>query len=124
MLFRSLRRGRSYGSRIVDPFVHDGKPRGLYFICLNGDLERQFEFVQQSWLNNPAFAGLRAEVDPLIGKHPGSTGMFTIPADPMRNRIPDVRSHVTTKGGAYWFLPGLRALRFLTRVIPDTSGSS
>src|SRR5262249_31676611 len=54
---RLLRRGRSYGDYIGEGFaarfVDDGKRRGLHFMCLNADLERQFEFVQQTWLNNP-----------------------------------------------------------------------
>jgi len=47
-----MRRGRSYGHRAADPRVHDGVERGLHFICLNADIERQFEFVQQTWINS------------------------------------------------------------------------
>ena len=34
----------------------DGEPRGLHFICLSGNIARQFEFVQ-TWLNNPSSPG-------------------------------------------------------------------
>jgi len=48
-----------------------GKPPGLFFMCLDADLERQFEFVQQTWLQSPSFHGLMDERDPVIGsRHP------------------------------------------------------
>jgi deferrochelatase/peroxidase EfeB len=110
---RLLRRGRSYGARIADPRVDDGVDRGLHFICLNADLERQFEFVQQTWINNPVFAGLYQEVDPLLGPQEGGSAPFTIPHDPVRLRVPGLQRFVSVRGGAYFFLPGIRALRFL-----------
>jgi Dyp-type peroxidase family len=109
---RLLRRGRSYGDRIADPLVDDGRDRGLHFICLNADIERQFEFVQQTWINNPMFGGLNGEVDPLMGTQNGH-GIHTIPQDPLRTRIHGVPRFVHVKGGAYFFLPGMAALRYL-----------
>ena len=44
----------------------DREDRGLVFLGLNADLERQFEFIQQNWINNTAFAGLSDERDPLV----------------------------------------------------------
>jgi Dyp-type peroxidase family len=110
---RLLRRGRSYGPRLTDPPTEDGLERGLHFICLNSDIERQFEFVQQTWINNPVFGGLSDEVDPLIGDQSKGKGIMTIQADPVRSRIHNLRRFVTVKGGAYFFLPGIRALRYL-----------
>ena len=43
-----------------------GEKPGLLFMCLNGDIERQFEFVQQTWLANSGFQGLDRQQDPLI----------------------------------------------------------
>ncbi len=111
---RLLRRGRSYGPRAADPLVEDGKERGLHFICLNSDIERQFEFVQQTWINNPVFHGLTGEVDPLIGDVDRGKGLLTMQSDPIRTCIHDLRGFSTVKGGAYFFLPGLRALRYLS----------
>jgi Dyp-type peroxidase family len=113
---RILRRGRSYGPRLQDPRVDDGADRGLHFICLNSDIERQFEFVQQTWINNPVFGGLNGEVDPLVGyqdKLEKGDAMMTVQADPVRMRVHNIRPFVTVKGGAYFFLPSIRALRFL-----------
>ena len=111
---RILRRGRSYGHRPADRRVDDGLERGLHFICLNSDIERQFEFVQQTWVNNPVFGGLDGEVDPLIGNLNKGDAIMTLQADPLRTRIHNLRRFVTVKGGAYFFLPSIRALRYLS----------
>jgi deferrochelatase/peroxidase EfeB len=105
---RILRRGRKYGPDIADPRTDDGKDRGLLFICLNTDITRQFEFVQQTWMLNPNFAFLYDEVDPLLGPK----GMLTIPEDPLR-RIIEVDTFVQMAGGEYFFLPSMPAIRYL-----------
>ena len=38
--------------------------RGLNFICLNANIQRQFEFVNHTWLNNPKFGRLYDDADP------------------------------------------------------------
>jgi len=58
--------------------------RGLYFICFNADIGRQFEFIQNAWTNNPKFSGLYDERDPITGNHTHpenakKTGTFSIP---------------------------------------------
>lgn len=112
---RLLRRGRIYGERIADRYADDGADRGLYFICLGADLERQFEFVQQTWLNNPGFADLPGEVDPLAGARDASgASPYSVHADPLRACVARLGSYVHVRGGAYFFLPGLGALRALT----------
>ena len=91
---RLLRRGRSYGPRIADPLVDDGKSaeRGLHFICLCADIERQFEFVQQTWINNPVFGQLVGEVDPLVGAQTADDAVFTVQAEPVRQRVRTCRT--------------------------------
>jgi deferrochelatase/peroxidase EfeB len=110
---RILRRGRSYGHRLDNPMVNDGGERGLHFICLNSDIERQFEFVQQTWINNPVFGGLDGEVDPLVGNLPKGDCIFTVQGQPLRTRVHGLSRFVTVKGGAYFFLPSMRALKYL-----------
>ena len=115
---RLLRRGREYGpplpveSRLAEP-PPDDPERGLYFICLAANISRQFEFIQHSWVNNPKFDNLYDEPDPLVGYHPPGANSFSVPADPVRVRVTGLPTFVTTRGGAYFFLPGLRALRYL-----------
>ena len=105
---RILRRGRKFGHRIADYRVPDGEDRGLLFMCLNTDIARQFEFVQQTWLLNSDFATLSDEVDPLIGPN----GRMTIREDPLRRTV-HVQTFVQMAGGDYFFLPSLPALRYL-----------
>jgi deferrochelatase/peroxidase EfeB len=110
---RILRRGRKYGPDIADPRQDDGADRGLLFMCLNSDLVRHFEFIQQTWLLNPSFATLFDETDPLLGP----PGRMTIPALPLRLR-PAVQTFVQMSGGEYFFLPSLPALDFLGSLRP------
>lgn len=105
---RILRRGRKYGATLGAPAVGDGIDRGLLFMCLNTDIARQFEFVQQTWLFNANFATLYDETDPLIGP----AGMMTIHEHPLRRRIA-VKTFVQMAGGEYFFLPSMPALRYL-----------
>lgn len=105
---RILRRGRKYGETIADRMVDDGKDRGLLFMCLNTDIARQFEFVQQTWLLNSSFASLVGETDPLLGPK----GPLTIPQEPLRQRL-HVETFVRLTGGEYFFLPSLPGLNYL-----------
>jgi len=114
---RLLRRGRSYGPGIDTPWRVEGDDRaerGLFFVCLNANIRRQFEFVQQTWANNPKFGGLYEERDPLIGDNDGAASEFTIPDLPARQRLEGLPRFVDVRGGEYFFLPSVRALRFLS----------
>jgi len=115
-LHRLLRRARSYG-----PAEDGGHGTGLYFICLAGNLGRQFEFVQHTWLDNLTFDGRYEETDPLTGSRRPAGGTFTVPARPVRHRYRGLPRFVRTRGGAYFFLPGVSALRYLTQR-PDPGG--
>ena len=106
---RILRRGRKYGPRIADRSQDDGADRGLLFMCLNTDITRQFEFVQQTWLLNTSFATLFGESDPLLGP----PGPMTIRETPLRRRV-QVESYVRMAGGEYFFLPSMPALHYLS----------
>ena len=120
---RLLRRGRSYGAGVAPaPSATASSPSadtGLHFICLAANIKRQFEFVQSAWLIGSKFAGLTGESDPLLGHRlpdPGDspTDGFSIPqADSPDRRLSGLPQFVTVLGGAYFFLPGIRALRYL-----------
>jgi deferrochelatase/peroxidase EfeB len=106
---RILRRGRKFGLPIADLRIDDGQDRGLLFMCLNTDLERHFEFIQQTWMLNQNFATLLDETDPLMGPK----GRFTIPRTPLRH-CPVVQTFVQFAGGEYFFLPSMPALEYLS----------
>jgi Dyp-type peroxidase family len=113
-LHRIVRRGRVYGPGLDDPLAgDDGADRGLFFMCLNANIERQFEFVQHHWCNNTKFGDLYDEADPVSGTQPDGGGVFTVQGMPVRRRFHAIANFVTVRGGAYFFLPGIRALRHL-----------
>ena len=89
-----------------------GQRRGLFFMCLNGDIERQFEFVQQTWVGGSSFHGLSDERDPLVGGQNETKG-YTIPKSDGPMRLKDLPSFVSTRGGGYFFLPGRRTIEYL-----------
>ncbi len=126
---RILRRGREYGKKIdraaaLDPSTSDPEA-GIQFVCLNANIGRQFEFVQGAWLANAKFAGLSGEQDPLLGNRepfpippvsaaPQRTDSFTRPgAEPHCRRATAVPQFIVVRGGAYFFLPGLAALKWI-----------
>jgi deferrochelatase/peroxidase EfeB len=121
---RLLRRGREYGAGVTPAQalagMGAGDDRGLHFICLNANLQRQFEFVQSAWLMSSKFDGMRDESDPLLGNRLEviagmPTDCFSAPQpDGPGERLTGLPQFVTVLGGAYFFLPGIRALRFLT----------
>ncbi|HTW27644.1 MAG TPA: hypothetical protein VME92_10990 [Acetobacteraceae bacterium] len=118
---RLLRRGREYGTALAPAealTAADTVESGLQFICLNADIARQFEFVQSAWLNGAKFAGLRDETDPLTGTRRPVPDLiadrFTWPRpNGLGERVGPLPRFVRVRGGAYFFLPGLRALRWI-----------
>jgi Dyp-type peroxidase family len=120
---RLLRRGVPFGPRWTqsDETTGEKADRGLLFICINADIQRQFEFVQQTWINDTKFNGLYSERDPLVGDNPESgevadpnDGMMTIQGEPVRRRLRGLQRFVRLQGGGYFFLPSIAALRFLS----------
>ncbi|MBW8862685.1 MAG: peroxidase, partial [Acidobacteria bacterium] len=71
-----------------------------------------FEFAMNVWVNDPKFKDLDNERDPIVGNQDGTFDM-TIPKRPIRKRHKGLPAFTTIRGGAYFFLPGIRALRFL-----------
>ena len=119
---RVLRRGREYGQRLSPTQALTATPlaeTGLQFVCLCADLARQFEFVQGAWIAGTKFAGLPHEGDPLLGNRRAApdesdTARFTMPRAGCPNRVIEgLPTFVDVVGGAYFFLPGIRALRYL-----------
>ena len=104
---RIIRVGRIYQEKA-------GENPGLLFMCLNGDIERQFEFVQQTWLMSPSFHGLSCEKDPVLGDGEAGACGFTIPSRDGPIALSPMPAFITTKGGGYFFLPGKRLIEYLS----------
>jgi Dyp-type peroxidase family len=114
---RIARRGMPYGRYTPEGEpVRDEDEHGIVFISLAASLERQFEFVQRQWVNYGNDAHQGNDRDPIAGNHDG-TGTFTIqgatdPKDPpfLCTRL---SAFVELRGGEYFFVPSLTALRLI-----------
>src|SRR5262249_43480901 len=109
---RMIRRGATYGPHLPEGAPDDGKERGIAAFVICANLIRQYEFAQNVWINDKTFHELENERDPFIGAHDG-TLEYKIPKRPIRKTIQGLPAFTTVRGGAYFFLPGLKALRYL-----------
>jgi Dyp-type peroxidase family len=113
-IHRMIRRGTAYGPPLPEGVVEDdGADRGLMFAFVGAHLGRQFEFVQSEWINDGIFFGGGDDKDPITGSN-GEAGSFTVPRKPVRKRLHGIPQFVVTRGGEYCFMPGMRALRWLS----------
>jgi Dyp-type peroxidase family len=109
---RMIRRGATYGPALPETAPEDGVERGLALFVICASLTRQFEFAQNVWINDKNFHELGNERDPFAGNQDG-TLEFKIPTRQLTKRITGVPAFTTVRGGAYFFLPGLKAIRYL-----------
>ena len=87
----------------------DGDKVGLFGLFIGASLERQFEFIQQQWIQGDlAASGIRGSQDPIAGIRTGTT-CLAMPGIGELN-VPPL---VTTRGSLYLFFPGLATLRGL-----------
>ena len=109
---RMLRQSIPYGGPLVErPEDWDGEERGLLFICYNARIDAQFEFIQREWINGGEIFG-QAGLDkcPITGANNGAlTDAFQIPGNPAA--LTHIPCFVTTRGGDYFFVPSLEALK-------------
>jgi Dyp-type peroxidase family len=108
---RSTTFGAPYDRNALTP-QDDETPRGLYFIFLSAKAMATMEFLQQEWINNGNFMSLGEERDPNVGLQ-SDDATFTIPRAPVRRRIHGIETFNVLRGGEYFFLPSLPALRWL-----------
>lgn len=109
---RMIRRGGTYGPSLPEEAPEDGIERGIAAFIICASLIRQFEFAQNVWVNDRNFHELGNERDPVCGNQDG-TLEYKIPKRPIRRKITGLPAFTTVRGGAYFFLPGLNALRYL-----------
>jgi deferrochelatase/peroxidase EfeB len=114
-IHRIIRRSTTYGAP-YDPSAiseHDDETaHGISFLFISAKAMATMEFLQQEWINNGNFMSLGAERDPNVGlQEEGAT--FTIPRAPVRRRIHGIDTFNVLRGGEYFFLPSLSALRWI-----------
>lgn len=126
---RILRRGLPYGSSPEG--TRDDDDHGVVMMIVCSNLSRQFEFVQQQWVNYGLDARAGNDACPIVGNHSqgavtadpearrknGPAAKYVIPADPSNEHPPYVADNlpqfVETRGGEYFFVPSLTALRMI-----------
>ncbi len=130
---RMLRRGMTYGEPWRRPaaadappeaYSDDGRERGTLFMALCTSLSRQFEFVQAQWLNYGSEFGAGNDICPISGVAASEQqrSKLMIAAPQGSDRPPFVlrpATAVTCRGGGYFFLPSLTALRQIAQGLVD-----
>ena len=114
-IHRLIRRGTTYGPP-YDPNAmseaDDEVPRGAFFLFISAKAMATMEFLQQEWIQDGNFIGAGSERDPIIGRQDeGAT--FTIPKQPVRRRVHGIDTFNVLRGGEYFFMPSLSALKWL-----------
>jgi len=113
---RIARRGIQFGPELTPAENQSGKTihgRGLIFICYQTSITNGFQFLQQSWADNPGFPPFTSSsvppgLDPLIGQ--GTRSMIGLdPNDPLKSISMGV--FIIPKGGEYFFSPSISGLK-------------
>jgi deferrochelatase/peroxidase EfeB len=133
---RIVRRAMPYGPA-YDPAHPDSAatPRGLIGYFINASLFNQFEFLTGQWnllstfvksAPAPCGSGTGNPVlnisgeDVFLGVNDPASSSFTIPACSASGRANQTLKGfprlITTRGGAYCFLPGIKGLRYLAQL--------
>jgi Dyp-type peroxidase family len=111
---RIMRRGLPYGQYVPDGQpVNDQDDRGIIFIALNASLFRQFEFVQQEWIEYGNDAHQGNDNDFLTGNHGGKDKLVVQGTADAKNPpfiCAQLPNFVELRGGDYFFMPSLTAL--------------
>ncbi len=119
---RVIRRGLPYGD-VQDATRNDGN-HGIVIMMLNADIARQFEFVQQQWINYGNDFRASNDKEIILGNHcPEQPSKAVIQVDPAGDQPPyfvrNIPRLVETRGGEYFFVPSMTALRMIAKGIVD-----
>ena len=90
------------------------------FYGINAHAMDTLEFLQSQWINDGNFMNLGEERDPLLGVHEGNdhaeADVFSVPAEPIRQRHTGILQFNTLQGGEYLFIPSLSALKWISEL--------
>jgi len=123
---RILRRGLPYGDSPKN--TTDADDHGVIMMIVNADLSRQFEFVQEQWINYGNDFRLSNDQDALLGNNGHNEngrgkGRMVIEGDADTNKPPyfcsGIPTMVETRGGDYFFVPSMTCLRMIAMGIVD-----
>jgi hypothetical protein len=101
--------------------------RGLMFVCYQASIERQFEFIQSRYSNNPQFVGGKRRpddgspvapgFDPIVGQAQGGGARImdepapNYPTGNRRTKLEMPEPFVVLTAAGYFFMPSITALR-------------
>ena len=101
--------------------------RGLMFVCYQASIERQFEFIQSRYSNNPQFVGDKRRpdegipvapgFDPIVGQAQGGGARAmdepapNYPIGNRRSKLEMPEPFVVLTAAGYFFTPSITALR-------------
>jgi Dyp-type peroxidase family len=123
---RIIRAGIPFGPEVEPGETATRHSRGLMFVCYQTSIERQFEFIQRNYANNPEFVGGKRRpsggpvtpgFDPIIGQAPGSSVRKmdepypNYPIGSRRTTLVIPEQFVKLTAAAYFFMPSITALR-------------
>lgn len=139
---RIVRRAMPYGPP-YDPAHPDSTPRGLIGYFINASISNQFEFLTSQWnllssfvksASGPGGSSAGNAVfnisgqDVFLGVNDPASSSFTLAAPGAKGVnntvVTGFSRMITTRGGAYCFLPGISALRYLAQLPAASSGST
>jgi len=114
-LHRIIRRSTTYGAPYNPNALSerdDEVPRGLYFLFISAKAMATLEFLQREWINDGNVFSLGNERDPIVGLQE-EAATFTIPRAPVRRRVHGIQTFNVLRGGEYFLMPSLSALKWL-----------
>jgi len=118
---RILRRGLPYGPPASE-HRDDDTEQGVIMMTLCVDLFRQFEFVQQQWVQYGLDFHQGNNTCPMLGRH-DEHKRHMIPSNPESGKPPymmtKLKTFVECRGGDYFFVPSMIALRMIAMGIVD-----
>lgn len=118
---RIMRRGLPYGDS-KGAKADDSGNHGIIIMMLNASIERQFEFVQQQWINYGNDFKEANDKEVITGNHDG-TGRVVFPVDPASDKPPfflnKIPRFVEVRGGEYFFIPSISSLNLIADGLVD-----
>jgi Dyp-type peroxidase family len=124
---RIIRRGIPFGPEVAPGETTTRHSRGLMFVCYQTSIERQLEYIQRRYANNPEFVDgkerpgggglVEPGFDPIIGQAPGNGPRWmdepypNYSAGNRRTALEMPSQFVVLTAAAYFFMPSISALR-------------
>jgi Dyp-type peroxidase family len=116
---RLLRVGVTFGKSLEDRYGEKPDPqngdRGVLFLSIQASVEKQFEFLQSRWMNDPSRPKMPGGNDMIVGQNAaaerGIRQCTIFGAGLQQEQLSAANQWVIPTGGGYFFVPSISALR-------------